>query len=52
MHSQDMKDQDGDRSRGRRTAPIVLGDVVARSTIAISFWSVVDYLPMVLGHRN
>lgn len=43
MHSQDMKDQDGDRSRGRRTAPIVLGDFVARSTIAIPIgaWSII-----------
>ncbi|KAI3324026.1 UbiA prenyltransferase family-domain-containing protein [Xylariaceae sp. AK1471] len=43
MHSQDMKDQRGDRTRGRRTAPIVLGDFVARGTIAvpIAVWSVV-----------
>ncbi|KAM7199175.1 UbiA prenyltransferase [Rhypophila sp. PSN 637] len=43
MHSQDMKDQAGDRSRGRRTAPIVLGDFAARGTIAIpiAVWSVV-----------
>ncbi|KAI1312190.1 UbiA prenyltransferase family-domain-containing protein [Xylaria venustula] len=43
MQSQDMKDQAGDRSRGRRTAPIVLGDFIARGTIAvpIAIWSVV-----------
>ncbi|KAI3343376.1 UbiA prenyltransferase family-domain-containing protein [Ustulina deusta] len=43
MHSQDMKDQEGDRTRGRRTAPIVLGDFVARGTIAvpIAVWSIV-----------
>lgn len=43
MHSQDMKDQNGDRSRGRRTAPIVLGDIAARGTIAIpiAVWSIV-----------
>ncbi|KAI1182699.1 UbiA prenyltransferase family-domain-containing protein [Nemania serpens] len=42
MHSQDLKDQAGDRSRSRRTAPIVLGDFAARGTIAvpIAFWSV------------
>ncbi|KAK2756654.1 hypothetical protein FQN54_005099 [Arachnomyces sp. PD_36] len=43
MHSQDMKDQAGDRSRGRRTAPIVLGDFAARGTIAIpiAVWSII-----------
>ncbi|KAI0434088.1 UbiA prenyltransferase family [Xylaria sp. FL1042] len=43
MQSQDMKDQRGDRSRGRRTAPIVLGDYVARGTIAvpIAVWSII-----------
>lgn len=30
----DMKDQEGDRARGRRTAPLVLGDGVARWAIA------------------
>ncbi|KAI0816310.1 UbiA prenyltransferase family-domain-containing protein [Xylaria sp. FL0064] len=43
MQSQDMKDQSGDRARGRRTAPIVLGDYVARGTISvpIAVWSIV-----------
>ncbi|KAJ5710392.1 UbiA prenyltransferase family [Penicillium malachiteum] len=43
MHVQDLKDQKGDRSRGRRTAPIVLGDLVARHTIAIpiAMWSII-----------
>ncbi|KAI0194202.1 UbiA prenyltransferase family-domain-containing protein [Astrocystis sublimbata] len=43
MHVQDLKDQQGDRSRGRRSAPLVLGDRCARWTIAIPvvFWSLV-----------
>ncbi|KAJ5726730.1 UbiA prenyltransferase family [Penicillium malachiteum] len=43
MHAQDLKDQKGDQSRGRRTAPIVLGDLFARHTIAIpiAIWSIV-----------
>ena len=41
MHVQDLKDEAGDRARARRSAPIVLGDAVARWTIAIPvlFWS-------------
>jgi 4-hydroxybenzoate polyprenyltransferase len=41
MHVQDMKDVGGDRARGRRTAPIVLGDMAARWSIAVPviFWS-------------
>lgn len=41
MHVQDLKDQAGDMKRGRRTAPIVLGDYTSRWTVAISvtFWS-------------
>ncbi|KAF2726631.1 hypothetical protein EJ04DRAFT_452955 [Polyplosphaeria fusca] len=35
MHVQDMKDQAGDKARGRRTAPLVLGDRVARWSLAI-----------------
>lgn len=40
---QDMADQEGDRIRGRRTLPLVLGDRGARWTIvaAVGFWSVV-----------
>ncbi|KAK7917500.1 digeranylgeranylglyceryl phosphate synthase protein [Apiospora marii] len=43
MQVQDLKDQEGDRQRGRRTAPHVLGDGAARWTIAIPVgaWSVV-----------
>ncbi|KAI1371220.1 UbiA prenyltransferase family [Hypoxylon crocopeplum] len=41
MHVQDLKDQEGDCARGRRLAPLVLGDRAARWTIAIPicFWS-------------
>lgn len=35
MQIQDLKDQAGDRARGRKTAPLVLGDLPARWTIAI-----------------
>ena len=43
MHIQDLKDQPGDRKRDRQTAPLVLGDGVARWTIAISVvvWNLV-----------
>jgi len=42
MHYQDLKDQEGDRMRGRKTAPLVLGDAVTRWTLAIptAVWSV------------
>lgn len=42
MHVQDMKDQVGDRARGRRSAPLMLGDAAARWTIAVPVivWSV------------
>lgn len=41
MHIQDLKDVAGDKSRGRRSAILVLGDKVARWTLALSimFWS-------------
>ncbi|KAI1106462.1 UbiA prenyltransferase family-domain-containing protein [Jackrogersella minutella] len=35
MHAQDMYDQEGDAARGRRTMPLVIGDVPARWAIAI-----------------
>ena len=40
-HICDLKDQEGDRARGRQSAPIVLGDAVTRWTIAgpVLFWS-------------
>lgn len=41
LQVQDLRDQKGDQARGRRTAPILLGDVVTRWTISIPvlFWS-------------
>ncbi|TVY15570.1 Fumagillin beta-trans-bergamotene synthase [Lachnellula arida] len=43
MHVQDMADQEGDGAKGRRSAPIVLGDRTARWTVAIptAIWAVV-----------
>lgn len=42
LQTQDMADQEGDLARGRRTAPLVLGDGAARWTVAIPVvaWSV------------
>lgn len=41
MHVQDLKDVAGDKVKGRRTAPLVLGDQSSRLTIAfpVIFWS-------------
>jgi 4-hydroxybenzoate polyprenyltransferase len=41
MHVQDLKDQEGDKARGRHSAPLILGDKTARWTIALPviFWS-------------
>lgn len=49
MQIQDLKDQVGDQARGRRSAPLVLGDAAARWTIAIPVivWSIV--CPLFLG---
>jgi 4-hydroxybenzoate polyprenyltransferase len=49
QHIYDMRDQAGDKVRGRRSAPLVLGDGVARWTIAIPviIWSVA--CPLFLG---
>jgi 4-hydroxybenzoate polyprenyltransferase len=35
MHVQDMKDQAGNKARGRRTAPLIFGDRAARWTLAV-----------------
>ncbi|KAJ5669802.1 hypothetical protein N7462_010872 [Penicillium macrosclerotiorum] len=42
MQVQDLKDQTGDRARGRKTLPIVLGDTLSRWSITsfLFFWSV------------
>ncbi|KAI9842227.1 MAG: hypothetical protein M1837_007372 [Sclerophora amabilis] len=41
LQVQDLRDQEGDRTRGRSTAPLDLGDGFARWTVAIPmmFWS-------------
>lgn len=62
MQIQDLKDVEGDRSRDRKTAPLVLGDMFARWTIAIpiiawsvacpAFWGLgvyVSIVPLLLG---
>ncbi|KAI9878274.1 MAG: hypothetical protein M1830_001374, partial [Pleopsidium flavum] len=43
LHIQDLRDQAGDRIRGRQTAPLVWGDGIARWSIAIPIlvWSFV-----------
>lgn len=43
MQVQDLKDQEGDHARGRKTVPLVLGDGPSRWTVAIpvSVWSFV-----------
>ncbi|PLB43746.1 hypothetical protein P170DRAFT_450923 [Aspergillus steynii IBT 23096] len=43
IHLQDLYDQEGDASRGRRTVPLVIGDAPARWTIAtpMLFWGIV-----------
>ena len=42
MQVQDLKDQEGDQARGRRTMPLVLGDKPTRWTIAVPvlIWSI------------
>ncbi|KAL6231478.1 hypothetical protein BDW75DRAFT_243867 [Aspergillus navahoensis] len=42
MQIQDLRDQVGDQKRGRKTWPLVLGDVVSRGWIAacVMFWSI------------
>lgn len=42
MQVQDLKDQEGDQARGRKTIPLALGDKTARWTIAVPvlIWSV------------
>jgi 4-hydroxybenzoate polyprenyltransferase len=48
-HIGDLKDQAGDKTRGRRSAPLVLGDGVSRWTIAVPVivWSIA--CPFFLG---
>lgn len=51
MHIQDLKDVAGDQARNRQSAPLVLGDSVARWTIAVPIlaWSVFCPLYLRLG---
>ncbi|KAI1395671.1 UbiA prenyltransferase family-domain-containing protein [Hypoxylon fuscum] len=43
MQVQDLKDKAGDRSRGRRTVALFMGDLFSRTSIAffVGFWSLV-----------
>ena len=43
MHVQDLKDQEGDRTRGRKTAPLVFGETPSRWMIAgfLPIWSII-----------
>ena len=43
VQAQDLRDQEGDRARGRGTLPIVWGDAAARWSVAgpVALWSVV-----------
>ena len=52
IQTQDMYDQTGDRIRGRKTLPLVVGDLAARKTIAfaVCFWSVL--CPIFWGLRS
>ena len=52
MQVQDMKDQDGDRTRGRRSVPLTIGNRAARWTIAVPVltWSIVCPLFLGLGY--
>lgn len=41
MHIQDLKDQKGDRQRGRKTVPLFIGDMAARRALSVlvPLWS-------------
>ena len=51
MHIQDLQDTAGDQARNRQTAPLVLGDSLARWTVAVPIlaWSVLCPLYLRLG---
>ena len=64
LQVQDMSDQEGDKIRGRKTLPLVIGDSLARWTIAVGviwwsigapfFWKVrieAYMLPLIIGGR-
>lgn len=54
VQMQDIPDQEGDRSRGRRTVPLVIGDVEARWKVAITvvLWSFVAPTFWALGIKG
>lgn len=41
IHVQDLRDLEGDKARGRRTLPVIIGDEACRWTVAlpVTFWS-------------
>ncbi|KUI73111.1 Digeranylgeranylglyceryl phosphate synthase [Cytospora mali] len=43
MHIQDLKDQRGDRQRGRKTIPLFFGDIAARRALSVfvPLWSII-----------
>lgn len=49
VHTQDFPDREGDKARGRRTMPLVLGDIEARWTVVVPalLWSAI--LPLLWG---
>ncbi|KAI9876589.1 MAG: hypothetical protein M1830_006167 [Pleopsidium flavum] len=62
LQTQDLSDQEGDRARGRRTIPLIMGDWTARWTIALpvvawsffcpAFWKLGIYsyiIPVAIG---
>ncbi|ORY16760.1 UbiA prenyltransferase family-domain-containing protein [Clohesyomyces aquaticus] len=51
QHICDIKDQEGDRSRGRRSAPIVLGDELVRWSVAVPILVSSIISPMFFGLR-
>jgi 4-hydroxybenzoate polyprenyltransferase len=52
MHTQDLKDQIGDKLRGRITVPLFLGDEPARAIVALllPFWSCICGFYWGVGH--
>lgn len=51
IHGQDLYDQEGDAKRCRKTAPLVLGDNVARWTILVPVLAWSGIMPASLGMR-
>ena len=51
VHSQDLEDQEGDRLRGRKSAPLTIGDTLSRQSIALSMSFFSIYCPWFWGLR-